>query len=240
VSGDALAPRRRKAWSRPLSVLWHGLRKDAGATLRFARRGRFDVKSLRQFSLALHGKDFVRDVVEASDAAGLSVFAMWGTLLGAVRGGGLLPHDVDIDFGIGADDYLRKDGFIRDMVGRGYSFDFDIPYKFRLTHPNRVLHADFDVFFEHAGQTVCLLRSRAGDYVGAGFPLGAFQHLETLTIAGDLDILVPSPPGPVLEVIYGPNWMTPDPHYRSGSDLANRVRLPPSESPPPLGPLPAG
>jgi len=189
----------------------------------------FDVKSLRRFCLTIHGKDFLADVYWAAGEAGIRIFVMWGTLLGAVRHNGLLPNDVDLDFGLFADGYRRKDAFVAAMVARGYLFERDDDFKFRILRPDRVLHADFDVFFPHQGRMICIAPSPEGGYFGAGFPLDSFARIVPRIIAGNLEVLVPDPPEPVLETIYGPGWRVPDPRYKSATDLLNRVRIAPGE-----------
>jgi hypothetical protein len=196
---------------------------------------KFNVKSLRQFCLTIHGKDFLADVYRSAGDVGIRVFVMWGTLLGAVRHQGLLPNDTDLDFGLLADDYRQKDAFVAVMAARGYLFERDEDYKFRLIRPDRVLHADFDIFFPHQDRMICIAPARDGGHFGAGFPLDSFSRLKPMIIAGDLEVLVPHPPERVLETIYGPGWRVPDPHYKSATDLLNRVRFAPGEPVP--GPL---
>lgn len=225
MSSRPIVARRHKTWSRPLSALWGGFRRNPGLAWQLARRMNFRVKSLRQFSLAIHGKDFLADIYASAREAGIEIFLMWGTLLGAVRHGGLLPGDTDLDFGLLPEAYRRKDQFVAAMVWRGYLFERDEPYKFRIMRPDRVLHADFDVFFPHEGRMICIAPVRDGGYSGASFPLDSFARVTPMTIIGDLQVQIPDPPERVLETIYGAGWRVPDPGYRSDTDLANRVRL---------------
>lgn len=229
MSSRPIVARRHKTWSRPISALWGGFRRNPRLAWQLARHMTFNVKSLRQFSLAIHGLDFLADVYAAAAEAGIEVFVMWGTLLGAIRHNGLLPGDTDIDFGLLPVAYRRKDAFVAAMVSRGYLFERDESWKFRFLRPDRVLHADFDVFFPHAGRMICIAPDREGNHSGAGFPPDSFDRLSALTIAGGVKILVPDPPERVLETIYGPGWRVPDPGYRSDTDLANRVRFAPGE-----------
>jgi len=229
VNSGPLQARHRKTWSRPLSALWGGFRRNPRLAWQLATHMKFDVKSLRRFCLAIHGKDFLTDVCRSADQAGIRVFVMWGTLLGAVRHQGLLPNDIDLDFGFLSADYRQKDAFVAAMVARGYLFDRDQAYKLRFVRPDRVLHADFDVFFPHEGRMICIAPANEGGYIGAGFPADSFSRLKPMVIAGDLEVLVPDPPEPVLETIYGPGWRVPDPRYKSSTDLLNRVRFAPGE-----------
>lgn len=225
MTAKRLVARPHRTWSRPLSALWGGFRRNPRLAWQLARRMNFSVKSLRRFCLTIHGKGFLTDVYRSADEAGIEIFVMWGTLLGAIRHQGLLPLDTDLDFGMLPAAYRRKDAFVAAMIARGYLFERDEDFKFRIIRPDRVLHADFDVFFPHEDRMICIAPSRDGGHFGAGFPLDSFARITPMTIAGDLQVLVPDPPERVLETIYGPGWRVPDPSYRSDSDLANRVRI---------------
>jgi len=229
VNSGPLKARRRRTWSRPLSALWGGFRRNPRLAWQLATHMTFDTRSLRRFCLVIHGKDFLADVFGSADEAGIRVFLMWGTLLGAVRHQGLLPNDTDLDFGLLADDYRQKDAFVAAMVARGYLFDRDEAYKLRFFRRDRVLHADFDVFFPHQDRMICIAPANEGGYSGAGFPADSFSRLKPMIIADDLQVLVPDPPERVLVTIYGPGWRVPDPNYKSSSDLLNRVRIAPGE-----------
>lgn len=51
--------------------------------------------------------DLFRQFKEVCDSEGLRYFAIFGTLLGAIRHGGYIPWDDDMDFGMPRDDYDR-------------------------------------------------------------------------------------------------------------------------------------
>lgn len=222
-----LKPRYRRTWSRPIATLTRGFARNPQLAWRLVQGMKLlDTRSLRQFSLAIHGRDFLADIYAVAHDVGIRPYLMWGTLLGAVREGGPMQHDTDIDFGLSATDYQRKDAFVRGMLQRGYFFAMDETYKFRLLRPDHVLHADFDVFYEADGEMICLGPNADGSHYGARFPLDCFDRLREITILDGLRVLIPDPPEAVLETIYGPNWHTPDPGYNSANDLANRLNIP--------------
>ena len=222
-----IKPRYRRTWSRPIATLTRGFARNPQLAWQLVQGMKLlDTKSLRQFSLAIHGRDFLADIYAVAREVGIRPYLMWGTLLGAVREGGLMRHDTDIDLGLSAADYTRKAAFVSGMLQRGYFFTIDETYKFRLLRPDHVLHADFDVLYPADGSMICLGPNSDGTHYGARFPLDSFDRLREISILDGLQVLVPDPPEAVLETIYGSNWQTPNPGYSSSSDLANRLSIP--------------
>lgn len=230
-----LKPRYRRTWSRPIAALTRGFARNPRLAWQLMHGLKLlDTKSLRQFSLAIHGRDFLADIYAVAHEVGIRPYLMWGTLLGAVREGGLMRHDTDIDLGLSATDYTHKVAFVSGMLQRGYFFSMDETYKFRLLRPDHVLHADFDVLYQADGATICLAPGRDGNHFGARFPLDSFNRLREISILDGLRVLIPDPPEAVLETIYGSNWQIPNAGYSSGSDLANRLSIPKGQPIPPL------
>jgi phosphorylcholine metabolism protein LicD len=235
LEGMDVKPHYRRTWSRPISTLPRGFARNPKLAWQLVRDGMklLDTKSLRQFSLAIHGRDFLADIYAVADDVGIRPYLMWGTLLGAVREGRLMPHDTDIDLGLSAADYTRKAAFVSGMLRRGYFFTFDETHKFRLLRRDHVLHADFDVFYPADNRMICLCADSEGHY-GASFPGNSFEQLREIEILDGLRVLIPDPPEAILQTIYGPDWRTPSPGYNSGNDLANRLRIPKGQPIPPL------
>jgi hypothetical protein len=202
-----------KGWSRLLrSRLFRciaaGLRLHPGRTLRhICIINPFAPATWEIFSLRINGEIFLRDFTEACDEAGLSPFLMWGTLLGCVREGGFLKHDRDIDIGILARDWPKRNSLIEAMRRRGYGLDFERNYKVRFIGRDLLGHLDVDVFFPWEGKMVCFLDHHEIGKHGAWFPLDAFDNFRSLIFSGT-HVLIPDPPERVLETAYG-DWRTP-------------------------------
>lgn len=75
-------------------------------------------KSIRQVQLVQ--KEILMDVVSVCENNGLSYFLSSGTLLGAVRHGGFIPWDDDVDIDIPIRDYRRFLEIAQDCLGDKY------------------------------------------------------------------------------------------------------------------------
>jgi len=162
---------------------------------------------------------------------------MWGTLLGCVREGKLLRHDVDIDVGILARDYGKKDKLIAAMHKRGYRLVFDRPYKLRFTHPRSRVWLDVDVVYSWNGKMITSFEPNEKKVIASHFPLDAFDNFREVVILGDLAVLIPDPAETVLTSSYG-DWRTPKRNYNSKFDLRNRLDVAPGEVRPRLPSFP--
>lgn len=230
-----LRPQRHRVWSRPVAVIADAMLSDPRRALALLMHmSPFDKEALRRLSLAVHGRTMLADIYAAAAETDTRPFLMWGTLLGAVREGRLLPHDRDLDIGLLPADYAARDKLIGALLDRGYLYIEDWRYKFRLLRRDHLLHIDFDLFYPAGERTICLVGKEPGGYYGATFPARVFGTPRPLDILG-LEVLVPEMPEAVLETIYGPNWRTPDPAYDSSTDLRNRLHFAPGE-PIPLPP----
>jgi phosphorylcholine metabolism protein LicD len=175
------------------------------------------------FGLRVHGRAFLRDFIAASREAGMKPFLMWGTLLGHVREGRLLKHDKDLDMGILAADWPKRHVLIEAMQKRGYRLLDAREYKIVFERRDRLTRMDIDVFLPWEDKMVCFSRQRDGSFRGAWFRSGAFKNFCNRVFL-DSEVLIPDPPEPILEAIYG-DWRTPIKSYDSAG-IPNRLALP--------------
>lgn len=152
-----------------------------------------------------------RNLVDAARAlascAGARPFLVDGTLLGAVREGGFIAHDRDLDLGVFIED-LRLDSMIRVMRRAGFS------HRRTFGSPERGLELAFrrdgiklDVFFyylDEAGRFHASWPSATDPIRYDYWPFG----LERLSFLGH-DFLAPEDPERFLETKYGEGWRTP-------------------------------
>ena len=230
----------RLGWSRlsnsPLfRCVVGGLKRHPWQTLRDIWVLNLYVRKTHQiFSLRTNGEVFLRDFIEACREAGMNPFLMWGTLLGCVREGGFLKHDHDIDVGILARDWPKRNLLIEAMRRRGYGLDEDAcgNYKIRFVGRDLLGYLDVDAFFPWEGKMVCFFDHKQGKH-GAWFPLDALSNFRGVTFNG-IHASIPDPPERVLETIYG-DWRTPVKEH-DWSRIPNRLHIADGATAPKLRP----
>ncbi len=82
-------------------------------------RGRFEISEVMKHCWASDLK-VLSDIRSVCDTNGLHFFAAYGTLLGAVRHGGYIPWDDDIDIGMVRDDYIALLDILEKDEGKGF------------------------------------------------------------------------------------------------------------------------
>ena len=191
-----------------------GVRSDLGESLRL-NKGKFVVPlgerspEWRQGLLAAAAR-----LAEISVQGGFAVCASYGTLLGAVREGRLIPHDDDVDLMLisksgsmlGAvkefhkyQDYLRSKGVVVEELSNGQAHTT----LEESTYPIDVFLAWMD---ESDGLSLTFT-------VKHGVPLGAVLPMGSVEVEG-IRLPAPAMPEALLEAIYGPGWKVPDPDFR--------------------------
>lgn len=160
------------------------------------------------------------------EECGRAAFLDYGTLLGAVRDGRMISHDLDIDIGYLSDASGPADA-MRD------SFAVERILRRRLGW--RVLRKDgglLQVFFPQADQ-----RRRNVDIFTAFFSDGYLYQVHDTRMPGTVDDILPlsevtlegrmmpapNRPKVLLSSLYGPNWMVPDPSFAYDSSEAQQT-----------------
>ena len=190
----------------------------------------FDSRSPEQVAPLL---DSIQQVLDAIREAGVEAFLAYGTLLGAVRQGGLIGHDSDADLGYVSrhshpvDVMLESFRLQRHLTGLGYD-----TYRYSgIAFKVDVIESDgfrrgLDVFggfiAEPVGDQPPMLYLMGE--IGAPFDLDWIYPLTTATLEGRT-FPVPGRPEKLLEVTYGAGWRVPDPAYKFHTARPTVLRL---------------
>jgi hypothetical protein len=190
----------------------------------------FDSRSAEQVAPLL---DSIAQVLDAIRDAGVEAFLAYGTLLGAVRQGGLIGHDSDADLG-----YVSSHSHPVDVMLESFrlqrhvnALGFDTYRYSGIAFRVDVVESDgfrrgLDVFggfiAEPVGDQPAMLYLMGE--IGSPFEREWIHPLTTATLEGRT-FPVPAQPEKLLEATYGPGWRVPDPAYHFETPRSTVRRL---------------
>ena len=184
----------------------------------------FDSRDAEQLAPLL---DAIETVLDALHEAGVDAFLAYGSLLGAVREGGLIGHDSDADLGYVSrfsepvDAILESFRLQRRLVEMGYWVVrySGMAFRVNLREADGALRG-LDVFAGILREGRLYLMGE----VGAPFRPEWVHPLSEVTLEGRT-YPAPAEPEHLLEAMYGPHWRTPDPAFKFETSEATRRRL---------------
>jgi glycerol-3-phosphate cytidylyltransferase-like family protein len=165
--------------------------------------------------LAEDARKLLFRVADVLDEVGLPFSLAYGTALGAVRNGGFIPHDEDIDLSCLAEDFaplaplihfaLREAGMAGEYIDHRHRSPcwFGGPYAIKFLGPGA--HGDLAAWYRRGDERYQPGHDQPHSII---FPYQVIESLEPIEFYGRR-FLVPTMHEPYLSGLYGPNWRTP-------------------------------
>lgn len=177
-----------------------------------------------------HGTHTLVEVTECLNSNGFMCFPMFGTLLGIVREGGFIAHDLDLDFGVIIPEHLSWESIESLMSEKGYSLDHQYSYNGSIVE--EAFWADgftFDLFklsqVDNSERLRAYFFNTPDDVIFPEPGMRAVKYFEMPAViklrpavAGSQTVSIPENAEEIVELLYGPNWRVPDPDWVSGSN----------------------
>jgi SAM-dependent methyltransferase len=168
----------------------------------------------------------LRLINDLTERVGVPAFAIYGTLLGAVRAGEIIEHDVDLDIAYLSEkshpadlaiEALRVARRLRDL---GWTVDNQRAARLKvlLGEPYRDRYIDVFVSYYWDGQF------NVDKWVAGRLPRNKLLPLSSVTLEGHL-VPAPADPEAVLELTYGSGWRVPDPGFSFVEEKAHVRRV---------------
>lgn len=177
-----------------------------------------------------HVRTVTKAVTDVLKAEGVTFWADYGTLMGAVRNPltaesdypwlappfslepGIVPHDKDADIGVVIEDFQKCVRALRHMCAQ-HSFNMvSLPHrgsmKIRLSNFN---HTNIDIFYWYTREDGTMFRrtyASVDDFKGREFPRSMLFPLSEVVWEG-ITLPAPADPEAFLEMRYGPEWRVP-------------------------------
>jgi len=154
---------------------------------------------------AIAASERLKDIKRILDQLGAVFFIASGTCLGAIREGGFIPWDDEMDMG----SVIGLNGLDEETISRGIAAFEENGYYVHVDRSSR--HIGVHVVKESIrADWTChrIIGDSVFQYPGVRTPLELFTKLKAIDFIGE-KFLVPNPPEEYLEIKYGPNWATP-------------------------------
>ncbi|GAA4421602.1 hypothetical protein GCM10023169_14620 [Georgenia halophila] len=210
----------------------------ASGEVKFGGHGRVSVTDARGRWLSVNKWDRLGHTLDSDDSGGVQerlldngaalaaqlqewgypVYAVGGTLLGALRTGELMPHDDDIDFA-----WLCEETSMADVSLASYEMERRLTALGHVVVRHSLAHLQV-TYFTDDGRTDHYIDIFTGFHTDDGlynqpFALRGELAKETLVPTSTIEIggrTLPAPAEPEawLEFAYGPSWLVPDPSFK--------------------------
>jgi phosphorylcholine metabolism protein LicD len=163
----------------------------------------------------------LKDIYNVCDKLSISVFPFAGTLLGIIREGDFIPHDLDMDFAIKLENYSPK--LIEQLITNGFKFELSLgklEKGYELRFRKRNIQVDFFLFYDKTNYicTYCY------DNKGSIYEV-KYHNFELIDYDfKGITIKIPNNTEEFLRQQYGDDWKIPKKNWNYLTDPKNIIK----------------
>lgn len=221
------------------SKLWNCIRSNELIYSFFHRaiglklQASFDRARIR--AIKRYGMNTIFDIDKILSEHDVRYFVDFGTLLGLVRSGGLLPWDCDIDFGIKISRIFKWKDLQIVLENKGYKLSRYFSYNGIITeqtYQKGNVFVDFFSHFDDEEYSKYYVYYRKNGFIYESNNRMHARMVSTIRIDSTEDLKISNGKIPVpkqyeqyLCDVYGADWRIPDPEWKGKEDLPNVVYL---------------
>lgn len=207
--------------------------KDNTIVYKFARKMYQPLKNINNYkrkrNLLKNGYKILDDVNILLNSSDMNAFCAYGTLLGFIREGGIISHDLDLDMGIIDDEYFSWDKLDSLMHKIGFEVKRYFMYKGCISEKTYIrdnVTIDFFKFTKKEKYMLGYIYFRDlkipyindNDYSVRISKVPIINKIN-LTRINNINVLLPENSIEFIENVYGNNWKYPDPNFKHEEEI---------------------
>lgn len=159
----------------------------------------------------------VQELIDTALANGVTAWIQDGTLLGAVREGGIIPWDTDLDVGVYSWEY--SPALDDALLDKGFEKNADWNERHRDYHQKWIKrNVKIDIFHYYRHDSGAIYHGLRGGKMRFYYP-APFEFAQILL--HNVPVSAPFPPEQFLRIKYGSDWRTPRERWNCSRDPSN-------------------